>query len=370
MLDSLPKNPSKSADGQLHKNPYIQGGRGLFCLFVFFYHIHNSGLATYSILQTATAKFLLNTLEHGVELFFGVSGIVIIGSLSRQGSIARFAFNRINRLFPVLWATNVFVIAVAICFGIALPPVWAIAASFLIPPPFFEVPLVNPIAWTLEFELSFYIFVAIWWKLRARRSISVIMSLIACTWLFLYPRTLMMPAGVLIALGAGAFVSSRITRHSLFWLVAYLLALRAVIQFFGNGSVDAANPMRIDPSLILPFEVAMLCVTAIGIVALIGIIRGEGILGRFLGSGLMTELGNISYSFYLWHIPIMAGVKRVIIAAGLGGGDYSQLLMLAVSLPIAWLVAKASYEIIEIRITNFLRGYEAALLPRAAAASS
>lgn len=361
---------SKTADHALHKNPYIQGARGLFCLFVFFYHIHNSGLGTYPVLQTATAQFLLDTLEHGVELFFGVSGIVIIGSLRRQDSLASFAFNRANRLLPVLWATNIFVLAVAINFHIGLPPGWAIVASFFIPPPFFNVPLVNPIAWTLAFELSFYFFVALWWKFRKQRFIPPVMALIACGWLFVYPRTLMMAAGVLIALGAAAIVSGKVARFSLFWLVAYLVTLRGMVQIFGNGNVDAANPMLIEPSLILPFEVGMLLVTAIGGVALIGIIRGEGVLGRFLGSGFMTAMGNISYSFYLWHIPVMAGVKRIIIAAGLGGENYSQLLMLLISLPIAWVVAKLSYEIVEIRITNIIRGYETALFPKPAVTGS
>jgi peptidoglycan/LPS O-acetylase OafA/YrhL len=51
----------------------------------------------------------------------------------------------------------------------------------------------------------------------------------------------------------------------------------------------------------------------------------------------------------------MALVKRIILALGFGGEIYSQLLMLVVSVPLSLLVARFSYELIELRLTRWLR---------------
>lgn len=86
-------------------NQNVHGARGLFASAVFFFHVINSGLATYPLLTLPVAQFLLRTPEYGVELFFCISGFVIVGTLRRASSPGAFLEDRAIRIFPVLWAT-------------------------------------------------------------------------------------------------------------------------------------------------------------------------------------------------------------------------------------------------------------------------
>ena len=92
------QTPSIHSGPGTGKNDYVQGARGLFAFFVFAYHTHNSGLSTIEAQRVGLPRFLLDSLEHGVELFFGVSGLVIVASLLRRQSAGRFMFDRLTRL--------------------------------------------------------------------------------------------------------------------------------------------------------------------------------------------------------------------------------------------------------------------------------
>ena len=351
---AVPGSPRATAHA---KNAFIQGARGLFCLMVFVYHVHNSGLGTLDILRTPPAVFLFGTLEFGVELFFGISGIVIIGSLQRSPSVRAFLWNRATRILPVLWATIGGVLLVALVFHTSKPSGIDIIASMLPPLPLLGTDHVNPIAWTLDFEMAFYFLCSGVVYFGARNRLGLAIIAVAALGLLVYPRTLMMLAGTLIALNwvRGPLVD-RLVRHTLLMLVIYLFAWRGLVVWVGTSDVHLMAPLHMptfDDGLWL--AVAMVLATAFGTVALLGIAQGRGPLGLMLGSPIFVKLGNISYSFYLWHIPVMAGVKRFIQGSGVGHAEYAQALLFAVSFPIACAVAFASYSLIELRLSSWLR---------------
>lgn len=337
------------------KNPHIQGARGLFALFVFFYHIHHAGLSTFPILDGPVASFLLGSLEHGVELFFGISGIVILGSLTRKRNAALFMWDRIARLFPVLWASTVLTLIVMIVYKLNVPSTYTIVGSFLALPPFFNINPVNPIAWTLAFEMMLYWYCAVVWKVRLNSILVAIAMLAAAVALIYYPRTMMMLAGAIVfyRLQKPSAVD-KVARYSLLCLVAYLLGLRALVVAAG-GYVDALQPLKFPLVPGLLFELGIVAVTGIGCVALVGIIKGYGILGKMLETRLLVWLGTISYSFYLWHIPIVSAGKRILRWQHLADTQYGQTLLLIGALPLTLVVATLSYEIFEARISVWLR---------------
>jgi peptidoglycan/LPS O-acetylase OafA/YrhL len=82
--------------------------------------------------------------------------------------------------------------------------------------------------------------------------------------------------------------------------------------------------------------------------------RGEF---SFLKTRLFQFLGNISYSFYLWHGLVMAAVKRVVnshIVPAHGpkvGFVVFAIGCLAVSLPLAW----TSWKVFEVAVAKFVR---------------
>ena len=64
-------------------NPYLHGARGLFALMIVVFHVVNSGLPTFGLVSHGWPLLAQRSLEFGVELFFGISGIVIFGALQR-----------------------------------------------------------------------------------------------------------------------------------------------------------------------------------------------------------------------------------------------------------------------------------------------
>src|SRR5690606_5413729 len=146
-------------------NLNVHGARGLFAFAVFIYHVINSGLPTYPALDGSWIEtYLFYSLKFGVELFFGISGVVIVGALVRAPSIRAFAWDRVTRIYPVLWVSLLSISAMAVIFNLWRPAFGDWLLNFIAPPPFLHVPQVNPAAWSLGYEITFYaLCAAAWW---------------------------------------------------------------------------------------------------------------------------------------------------------------------------------------------------------------
>ena len=334
----------------------MQGARGLFCIFVFVYHVYNSSLGTLPGLSSGVSNFLFRPLQYGVELFFGLSGFFIVRMISRTPSVGHFAWDRITRIYPVLWLTILCVMAVSFAFKVPLPAKSGILLSFLTAPPFFTYHHVNPIAWTLDYEIFFYAYCAVCLMLRKQgRWLWPLLALPAIATMLIFPRTTMMAIGAAIAWGlADRPKLIAIARYPGVALVAFLFGWHTLV-LVGAGGVEhlmiAGQPLARACLL----AVAVVLVSVIGGLALLGISRGYGALSRILSSRPLLYLGAISYSFYLWHIIVMAGVKRLLIAKGLDQQIYSQALFLVCCLVISLAISTLSHRLIEVRLTGFLR---------------
>ncbi|MHB8286435.1 MAG: hypothetical protein ACYDD1_17425, partial [Caulobacteraceae bacterium] len=91
MKSMPPASAAQSANVVRSFNPYLHGARGLFASMIVVFHVVNSRLPTYPALSHGWPLFMARSLEHGVELFFGISGIVIFGALERARSPLLFA---------------------------------------------------------------------------------------------------------------------------------------------------------------------------------------------------------------------------------------------------------------------------------------
>lgn len=121
----------------------LDGLRGIAALAVVAYH-YNDIRVYYGLL--------------GVELFFVISGFVILMTLERVGSVAEFALHRFARLYPAYWVS----VAVAGCFLLLTHQttfeVVAINATML-QGLINQTALIDPY-WTLAYEVWFYIVMA------------------------------------------------------------------------------------------------------------------------------------------------------------------------------------------------------------------
>jgi len=106
--------------------------------------------------------------HYGVQLFFAISGFVILMTLERTASSADFLVSRFARLFPAYWAAVLFTSAGVVLLGaeaLAQPaPVILVDLSML--QGFLYLPSVDGVYWSLTVELAFYF--CMWGLWRAR----------------------------------------------------------------------------------------------------------------------------------------------------------------------------------------------------------
>lgn len=338
-------------------NASVHGARGLFAMMVFVYHIVHSGLPGFIPANALISVHFLESFKFGVELFFGISGFVILGALSRAPSIRSFLWDRATRIYPLLWATLATITLLSLVANQWTPPFGDWLLNFAAPPPFFPLPQVNPAAWSLGYEIFFYALCAACWACRARG-----LSWRPLAWgvgglcVLLFPRAVLMPAGLLIAAGLIPIAMRRwIGGAPLVALTVFLVGWRAVDLACG-GDIMTFTPVALGFArwaALLPLAIgSALC----GAAALLGIAEQRGWLAAMLRTSPLQWLGAVSFSFYLWHPVVMAITKALLVRSGIAtaAGPAAQLL-LAFSLVPALIVAHFSQITLEVRLTRYLR---------------
>ena len=159
----------------------IQALRALAAVMVVFHHAQNDAGRTAAELGAPFARLFALPWAAGVDLFFVVSGFVMVFSSEKMfaapGGAGQFISRRIARIVPLYWlATGIF--AAAALRGAAAgkqlaPSLGEILSSFA----FLPFPRgidgaprpVHSLGWTLEYEMFFYlVFACFLWLPRAR----------------------------------------------------------------------------------------------------------------------------------------------------------------------------------------------------------
>jgi len=303
----------------------------------------------------------------GVDVFFVISGFVIMGMLgqeletSSRISLAAFYARRIRRLLPAL-ALMVTVVAVLSLFllsplqpkqmtaktGIAAAMFVANVFLYRNPSGYFDAgPTSNALlnTWSLSLEEQFYLvfpaLVLVAWMLgrpsagrrtgnvRAVLWVATLGSFALCVAstgsaagaevtgigarfaFYMAPaRAWEFGAGALLALGA-----TRVSR----------LPTRAAVVLGSVGALlIALGAVRITESTPFPGYAALIPVVGTCLVLAAGTATAAGVSAG-LSLGPMTRLGDLSYSWYLWHWPLIVfalaawpAVPQVALVAALG----------------------------------------------------
>jgi peptidoglycan/LPS O-acetylase OafA/YrhL len=268
----------------------------------------------------------------GVDVFFVISGFLITSILlsdldSGRYSIAGFYDRRVRRIFPALFAMLVVTTLAAICllaplqlraYGRSLIATQLFSSNvlFFLESGYFdatslEKPLLH--TWSLSVEEQFYIvwplaLAAIHRRGRARTlqlTVAVaIVSLLGSIWLvglepaaaFYLPltRAWELMLGSILALSP-AKVASRSWREGLGLLG--LLGIGLSVVSYGEST---------------PFP-GLAAVPPAGGTALLILAnrQGDSFVARLLSRPALVSIGLISYSFYLWHWPVLALARYV-----------------------------------------------------------
>ena len=300
--------------------PSMEGARGLAVILVFFVHYHYlfSFLAPPRSPVTSLSQFLSIIGHSGVDLFFVLSGYLIYGALIKK-SVGYFAFvrRRARRIYPAFLCMFGVYLVLSFLFPSKsklppgfLPSLVYVLENLLLLPGMFSIPPIITVAWSLSYELFYYLSIPLVIRLTgmqrwaARRRVVFFVGLIClyacCSLLFGAPRFRLMTfvAGILVYEALQwrpllrRLTSARESNAAGFVVLSFgLVYLLGLPEEYGMlpGSHWYGPTAR---ALVLLVSLSVFSIFCLGF---------QGRLSRLCTWTPLRWLGNISYSFYLIH---------------------------------------------------------------------
>lgn len=159
--------------------------RGLAALLVVFYHTRDSLSFSIGTIPNV-GDFLFSNGYIGVDLFFIISGFVIVLSTEKDSSVFSFVLKRAFRIYP-LYAfcllSALYLSDQVYSLGQIARALFIIQANYSEPAPWFGFSILF-IAWTISYEIIFYIVFGIAMSISHRHRVilsSFIIMLMICT---------------------------------------------------------------------------------------------------------------------------------------------------------------------------------------------
>jgi exopolysaccharide production protein ExoZ len=350
----------------------IQVLRGIAALIVTIYHLKD--VVKKSDPFAHELDFLFNSGPAGVALFFVISGFIMVYITRNTPGSVTGVYQFIIKRFIRVWPAYVVITVVYFFLQHRIDPDQAslkelVLSMFFIPasatePPFYGYATL-PVGWSLNYEIYFYLLIAIslcfakfrWYVFflliivalavvpsifgnftlkpnEAKDYGSAYLNMITnpIVWNFVY--------GVLLGLiyNNQALFRSFSAFFSRKWLVATCIAL-AAWQYL-SGFFGGLGPLQWGMGSALLFA------------AFIFYTGGRSI--QF--PAWLVRLGDISFSIYLIHLPVLVAVSYFF--NRIGYPVYSTGTgMFFLSLALTLIFSHISYEFLEIRLSNYLKGY-------------
>lgn len=296
----------------------------------------------------------------GVDIFFVISGYLIGGQIysdKRAGTFSYWSFyyRRAKRILPALFAVLAFVSVAAVytfpprelrSYGISASSV-ALSVSNL----YFNAKVgyftpradLNPLlmTWSLGVEEQFYFVIPLILSLLVRMRHAVRLSTLAALFLLSF----------LLCILPGSEQSAFYLLPPRFWELdaGVLLAVMVFDRRSALSGKATCNVAGIAGALLLCAPLLIVRSTAIQAVQLLPAVVGATLLiatpsswinSHILASSPARFIGKISYSWYLWHWPLLALLRFY-------SGDSPRPILIAFTIAISFCVAVASYFAVE-----------------------
>ena len=324
--------------------PEIDGLRAISVLSVFLFHLGD---------KSASGKLV------GVDVFFVISGYLITTLIYTESKVARFSLTafyvrRIKRIAPalltlivVVMATGYLILAPGDYDVLARSSLFALAGAsnffFLNHTGYFDaaaemMPMLH--TWSLGVEEQFYVvwpslFIVLW-KIAEKKRISMLTSIF-----------------VLIAVSFVSYLVLNNTNPKVAFYMPYTraweLALGGIIPFLPEiTNTSFSRFKKILPwiglvfigAAVFQFRSAIdftgnkIVASVLGAFLIIYAIQPKSFLHRILGSRPLVFIGKISYSIYLFHLPMIVLWKHY---AGTSIPRGYGLLFIICTIVISWL---------------------------------
>jgi peptidoglycan/LPS O-acetylase OafA/YrhL len=322
---------------------WMDGLRGIAILLVLLCHLYGPPDTV-----AGSPHSILAMGWTGVELFFLISGFVILMTLERCKSLTEFARRRWLRLFPAMLVGSLIILAYDHFIGVG--PFAGRSAADLIPGLVFISPglihivtrvslnsMDNPY-WSLYVEVFFYaVFGTAFFAVGWRAAVGVILVIFACSYgldqLHLAATSLVARVAFAInwmgafyfcwfASGALYYRASR-GNAKMFWCATALAVIAVFTQKVYVGTTLSAAP------------------TLLVVCALFAGSQKSMLLQRLLSARILVFLGFVSYPLYLIHENICVGLTEIL---GERFTTFPRWLVplppIALALFVSWLIAE------------------------------
>jgi peptidoglycan/LPS O-acetylase OafA/YrhL len=313
----------------------------------------------------------------GVDIFFVLSGFIMVGVTETSTSAGQFLWRRAIRILPAYWLVSAVVLAVSL-----IAPAWvnssahgpiSIWRSFLLVPDN-ELPLLA-VGWTLIYEAYFYLVFAVLLGLR----IPIAIGLVGWAISLIILRNV--AGDIVTADPIGRVWTSPLTAEFIMGAAAGVMFRRGAMRFGAVAGVVGLTMLVvsivvISPAISLPDDGRAdgLRVILFGIPAALivySLAARETIL-PYAPPGLLVALGDWSYATYLTHVLVLSAIGRVIHAT-FAPGLISAVILAVLGMIGANLVGAVMFKCFERPVLRFLGQLflpSAAPIPRHKSASS
>lgn len=308
--------------------PEIDGLRFVAIALVVLFHLSAQVIAKSPIPFTTKSWYaglfaFFGRGDIGVRIFFVISGFILGRPFARhfllaqpKPSLRSYYLRRLTRLEPP-YLINIAVCAVAIAIYDHRPlhqllPQFAASALYLHGFFFGSFGVMNPVAWTLEIEVQFYLLVPL----------LTLVFLVRPAWL---RRSLFAGTALLLPVWLMVFVYGHVPGTSLFWAtilwwLQYFLAGMLLSDIYVVDMTSWSPHLSWDLIsgaawcvLLVPFiphNVQYAIEPLLIALAFVGAFRGVW-LHRLFATRWLAIIGGMCYSIYLWHFLVIALVFKI-----------------------------------------------------------
>lgn len=324
--------------------PGLDELRGIAILAVMVSHLR----VPFGLSGTAADVVLGPAWGVGVDLFFVISGLVVLRSLAalrathgRFGAAGAFYVRRVMRIVPLVWLVGGVLSAGIVLAGVAVGDVVS-ALSFTANAHWARCyggaatcgnPLVYSPFWSIATEMQFYLVAPLIVLCLTKRAIIALAALVLIVGLFLNR-----PWGgalwtfrvdvIAVGLAIGALIGSRPLER---WISRWPAMGNAETVFWmGVAAVLVA---------ILPAAVHGVATVLVALICGMIVIRSTQRMGsRDAGGRALAWVGHYSFALYLVHLPVFAVANAVVPQAA---GEILPIMVgIGTSFTVAWALTR------------------------------
>jgi peptidoglycan/LPS O-acetylase OafA/YrhL len=357
----------------------VQALRGVAALIVVFAHVSGPGDFEDHIFGARWVGWANLPANTGVDLFFVISGLIMVittwRSYDARGSALRFLWRRVTRIYPLYWVVTTALLALAFVSPGSVrfddEAHASLLNSYLLIPSVGRFPVL--VAWTLVYEMYFYLMFTLAMLLRRRRFgwlvgswaiVTVGLHMLVGDTTNPFLRVISSPLNLEFALGiviGYAVIRGWVFRPWVCFITGVVAAIGGLALLGASGWTEfPSDSVRlVGPGVVA----AVLVYGAIGI----ELVRGVRL------PALVQHTGDASYSLYLIHVPALTALGAVLAKVVPPTPVWHAIVLFLVPVYVV-AVALMSYHVVERPLQTFFRGllgrWDARMLARSSPSRS